>query len=309
MTQYNIGNISGGLQSTTMSWASFKGLIPPFDLLIFADTGWERESTYRTIESVEKAAKDFGIPFQTVSNGNIREQAIESGNTNSTYGDWRDEEGYGFLKMPVYTIDGLGNKSMSSKQCTTEFKIHPIQNHLRERFGEDATFKQNIGISLDETQRMRKSALKYITFHYPLVFDLKWARSHCIEWLKSENIPVPSKSSCIGCPLHDAENWQMLNEKEREDVIEFDRHIRHMQAHVNALPKPKKIPIGQLTLIDMTEVDEYIARYPLKVRQKTRIYVHRDVIPVEDVISGNHKEEQIEYNSEDEGGCGGDCFI
>ena len=126
---YDIINVSGGVQSTTMFHLVIAGILPKPDCAIFANTGWERESSYDTIEGLHHLAEDHHIPFHIVGNGNIKEQALESGNTESDYGDWRDAEGYGFLKMPVYTIDQYGSKpKMSAKQCTTDFKIRPIQS-------------------------------------------------------------------------------------------------------------------------------------------------------------------------------------
>ena len=311
---YDIGNVSGGIQSSTMVHAVEKGDLPRPDAFIFADTGWERETTYQTIEGLKDVAQGLNIPFHTCSNGNIRRQALESGNTDSDYGDRRDEDGYGFLKMPVYTIDQRGNRpKMSNKQCTTDFKIRPIRKFLREYYGEDARFNQWIGISLDEAHRMRTSDVKYVTMCYPLVRELKWTRGHCIEYLKRHNIPVPAKSACIGCPLHSDENWHQLSDKEKADAIEFDESIRHLQSHVDALAKPKKIPFGQLTLIDMEEVDAWVVKHPLERRQEVELFVNSRAIPLRQILDTELDEEvyvQEEFiDLQDAQGCGGDCFI
>ena len=304
---YDVLNASGGIQSTTLARLVEKGELPRPDCMIFADTGWERESSYNTIIELKHMAEDIDIPFHIVSNGNIKQQAIESGNPESDYDDWRDEQGYGFLKMPVFMIDQRGNKRMSSKQCTTAFKIRPIREFLCEHYGMDSHFKQWIGISLDEASRMRKSNVQYISFWYPLV-EMRWTRGHCIEWLKKEGIPVPSKSACIGCPLHSKENWNELTDKEKQDAIEFDEQIRHLQSHYDVLPKPKKIPEGQFTLIDMNEVEEYAAMHPLERRQEVELYVHSSGLPLKDVLSGSVEVQEELYNREDND-CGGNCFI
>ena len=292
---YEIANISGGIQSTTMFWAVIHGILPRPDACIFADTGWERESTLKTMRELITVAEREELPFHIVGNGNIRVQALESGKSDSSYKDWRDAEGYGFLKMPVFTIDQRGNKKMSSKQCTTDFKIRPIRKFLREEYGKDARFHQWIGISLDEAHRMRKSDVKYAILHYPLVQKLKWTRGHCIEWLRSQEIPIPTKSACIGCPLHSDETWHQLSETEKQDAIDFDESIRHLQAHVDALPKPKKIAKEQLTLIDMNEVDEFVATHPLERRQTVELFCHSSAKPLKDVLDGKIDPNQEEY--------------
>lgn len=316
---YDIGNVSGGVQSTTMARAALAGLLPMPDCFIFADTGWERATSYQTIHELKAIVEEAGVPFHIVNNGNIRAQAIESGNPNSTYPDWRDEHGYAFLKMPVFTIDQRGNRPrMSKKQCTTDFKIKPIRKFLRSHYGEDTRFNQWIGISLDESQRMRTSDVKYARLCYPLIYELKWTRGHCIEWLKSQNIAIPSKSACIGCPLHSDENWHELSEAEKADAIDFDESIRDLQAHVDALPKPKKIPEGQLTLIDMDEVDEWIALHPLERRQDVQLFVHSSGVPLKKILSGEIdpsemwvQEEFIDREEarQDAASCELNCFI
>ena len=308
---YDVANVSGGIQSTTLAHAIFNNDMPRPDCFIFADTGWERQSSYETIEGLKILADEHDIPFHVANNGNIRLQALESGKPDSDYGDWRDDDGYGFLKMPVYAIDQLGNRpKMSMKQCTTDFKIRPIRKFLREHYGMKARFNQWIGISLDEAHRMRTSDVKYVTMCYPLVTDLKWTRGHCIEYLRRHNIPVPTKSACIGCPLHSDHNWQELTETEKEDAIEFDESIRHLQSHVDALPKPKAIPDDQLTLIDMDAVDGYVIENPLARKQDVELYAHSSGQPLKKVLSGEVEiAEQQEIYPYDKSDCGGNCFI
>ena len=305
---YDATNVSGGVQSTTMAHMIINGDLPRPDCLIFADTGWERETSYQTIEGLKVLADEIDLPFHVVNNGNVRDQAIESGDTESGYGDWRDKDGYGFLKMPVYTIDQRGNKpKMSNKQCTTEFKIRPIRKYLRSIYGTDAHFRQWIGISLDEAKRMRTAKEKYLSFWYPLV-EMRWSRGRCIEYLKSHGLPVPTKSSCIGCPLHGEQEWHSLTDSEKADAIEFDESIRHLQSHYDVMPKPKKIPESQMMLIDMNEVEEYAERHPLERRQEVELYAHTSGQPLRDVLSGNVEVQETLYDPEDDD-CGGNCFI
>ena len=304
---YDVLNVSGGIQSTTLFYAAIFGEIPRPDCAIFADTGWERKSTYQTLDRLKEIAEDENLPFHVVSNGNIRVQAIESGNSESDYGDYRDAGGYGFLKMPVFTIDQRGNKKMANKQCTTEFKIRPIRKFLREHYGMDSHFKQWIGISLDEAQRMRKSNVQYISFWYPLV-EMRWTRGYCIEWLKRHDIEIPTKSACIGCPLHSNHNWHALTDDEKAEAIEFDEQIRNLQAHIDALPKPKKPTKGQLDLIDIAEVDRQASEKPLERKQDVQLFAHSSGLPLKDVLSGSVEVQEELYNHEDND-CGGNCFI
>ena len=65
-----------------------------------------------------------------------------------------------------------------------------------------------IGISRDEMVRCKESRLPYIKNNYPLVFDKKFNRGDCMEWLKNHNHPLPKKSACTFCPYHSNEEWK-----------------------------------------------------------------------------------------------------
>ena len=161
---------------------------------------------------------------------------------------------------------------------------------------------------------MRTSDVKYVTMCYPLIYELKWTRGHCIEWLKSQGIDVPSKSACIGCPLHSDENWHELSDAEKADAINFDESIRTLQSHVDAMPKPKKIPKWQFTLIDMDEVDEFIALHPLERRQDVELFAHSSAYPLRQILSGEidpserYVQESL-IDLEDAVSCELNCFI
>lgn len=88
--------------------------------------------------------------------------------------------------------------------------------------------EQWIGISLDETERMRDSNVRYIKNTYPLV-DARMRRSDCERWLTDHGYRIPPKSSCIGCPFHDDQHWRAMKDNQPEgfaDAVDYDRRIR-----------------------------------------------------------------------------------
>ena len=68
------------------------------------------------------------------------------------------------------------------RDCTKKFKITPIRQYLREKYGKKETFEMNLGIDYSEFHRMRTSDRKYITNCYPLV-DQKLTRDELKEML------------------------------------------------------------------------------------------------------------------------------
>ena len=154
---------------------------------------------------------------------------------------------------------------------------------------------------------MRTSDVKYVKLVYPLV-DLKWSRGRCIEWLRSQDIPIPKKSACIGCPLHSNEAWFDLTDAEKADAIEFDEQIRNLQSHVDATAKPKKPVPGQIDLLDMDEVDDFAELNPLPRKQDTQLHLCKQGVPLKEFLAGTVEVQGELFNSEDND-CGGNCFI
>ena len=303
----NLVNVSGGVQSTTMFHLSVNGDLPIPDMCICADTGWERKSSYQTVQGLISIANDKGIPFFIVRDGNIREQAIESSNPDSTYPDYRDKDGFGFIKMPVFSRGGnnLSKVRMSKKQCTTDFKIRPMRRFLLEKYGKKEHFNQWIGISLDEVTRMKKSNLKSVSFYYPLV-EKRWTRNSCVLYLHKHGIPIPDKSACIGCPLHSDAMWLSLTDEEKQDAIDFDETIRDIESHKDNTPKSKKVIKEQLDLLDMEKVDT-IADQRTSTHS-TQLFIHHSGRPLRDVLSEETNQQPELFNIEDEE-CAGMCFI
>ena len=86
------------------------------DAVIFADTGWEPKEVYQNIKRWETIAKNNGIDFYNVSNGNIRNEALK---------------GSRFASMPFYIYNENGEPSILRRQCTREFKIDPLKKYIR----------------------------------------------------------------------------------------------------------------------------------------------------------------------------------
>ena len=50
---------------------AINGILPPPDLVIFADTQAEPESVYRAVTEDQKYAEEANIPFVVTSSGNL----------------------------------------------------------------------------------------------------------------------------------------------------------------------------------------------------------------------------------------------
>lgn len=195
---------------------SAHGLLPTLDYAIFADTGWEPKEVYDHLKKLHSYVEPFGIPILTVSNGNIREDAL-------------NEDGHRFASMPLFTKDENGKVSILRRQCSREYKIQPVRKKLRELGAtSESPFSLWMGISVDEIKRMSFSDVKYVEHKFPLI-EKRMDRNDCLNYLKLIGWTAP-KSACIGCPFHDNRYWQRMQlrlPEEFHDAVDFDKRIRN----------------------------------------------------------------------------------
>lgn len=205
-----------GIQSTTLAVMSVLGMIDKVDYIIAADTGWEKNQTYKAKEWYTNWLEERGQKVYTVSAGSIKDDIMLP-----------------HANIPFYTKP---SGAPLQRQCTPHYKIEPIRRFLREILGTGKTggrIKKNsvyclLGISLDEFKRMKDSTVTYIKNVYPLV-DMGITRDGCVTILKENNLPVPPKSACIICPYTNNKRWldlKLNSPEEFNDAVEFDKVIR-----------------------------------------------------------------------------------
>jgi len=211
-----VHSLGGGRQSTYMI-ENYEA-----DIIIFADTECEPEYVYDNINQYD---------YVKVSTGNLMQDVI----------DYIDGKRSRVAQLPFFTETGL-----LMRQCTNDYKIAPIRRYLRSL---KSKIQLNIGISLDEIERIKESNVKYIKNIYPLIKD-RITLAEIIKWYKDNNKLTPNKSACLICPFHNNSYWKALKEK-----------------HPNDFQKA-------------CDFDDKIRVYP-KIRQKC--YLHRSLKPLKDV--------------------------
>ena len=216
-------SLGAGVQSTTLLRMIIHGELPPVDHAIFSDTGWEPQAVYQHLEVLKKECEDAGIPLHIVSNGNIRDDALNPDNNRST--------------MPLWLLKDNGEGAMSRRKCTQEYKLKPLLSKQRELAGlkpgqrcKEHRITTVIGISWDEMQRMKDPLFPWIRNEYPLV-DNYIKRADCIQWNTDHGYPAPPRSSCIGCPFHDNAEWRRVaaDPISWREAVAFDEAIRAPQ--------------------------------------------------------------------------------
>ena len=213
-------SLGAGVQSTALLLMMIHGEIPKADAVIFADTEWEPKAVYEHLAKLELLMKENNMPFYKVSAGNIKTDFLESETR--------------FATMPLYTLNKEGKSSMLMRQCTNDYKIKPLLKIQRELAGlkkgqrsKEHLITTVIGISYDESQRMRDPAFSWLRNEYPLV-DRKITRQDCINWCLDHGYDKPPRSACIGCPFKRNDEWRELknNPEEWQDAVDFDKALR-----------------------------------------------------------------------------------
>lgn len=232
-------SLGAGIQSSTVFLMAVKGLLPRFNAVIFADTGWEPNLVYRHLAALKEIGEATGMPVTVVSRGNIRQDTLVS------QVNGRKSEGKRFASMPFFVLKD-GATQMIRRQCTKEYKIEPIERHIkreilglrpRQRAPKEIVVEQFFGISVDEVFRLHDSRVSWKRHVFPLCgYPVKYlpkefSRDDCRIWLRENfpNLDVP-RSACLGCPFHNDREWREIrnNPDEWKDVVGFDRQIRRM---------------------------------------------------------------------------------
>jgi hypothetical protein len=218
-------SLGAGVQSTAVLLLAREGRIPPFEEIIFADTGDEPVAVYEHLDRLDAVA--------TI--------------TRVTAGRLSDTVKATFVPIPLYQRGGMGQR-----QCTYQFKLRPIRTRLR-TFGRLVDL--SVCISTDEILRAKDSGLKWCRNVFPLL-DLGWSRQDCLAYLADAwPWPVP-RSACVYCPLRSDREWLDLRTNHPEDwaaAVAFDESARKF-GYVHRSERPLSVAVltpedaGQLVL-------------------------------------------------------------
>jgi hypothetical protein len=259
-------SLGAGVQSTTILFKMLHGEIEPAEHVIFSDTGWEPAAVYEHLNKLVPQMEAAGMQFHRVSRGNLREDYFT--------------DGVRFASIPLFLVGENGKRGMARRQCTTVYKLEPLLKKQREIAGlkkrqrsKEHLITTIIGISYDESHRMKDPAFSWIKHEYPLV-DAKVTREDCIKWCEEMSLPKPPRSACIGCPYHNNREWLEIkkNPAEWADAVDFDARLR---------------------------TDERMKRL---IRGTPYLHEHR--IPLDQVIFDKNAKQEELFGAECEGLCG-----
>lgn len=119
-TELTILNLGAGVQSTTVALMAADGLIEPMpDAAIFADTMWEPRGVYDTLRWLSKT---LPFPVRITARRSLREDVILGKDSYHTRN---------IITIPLRIVNPDGTVGMTTRQCTREYKVRPIQKEIR----------------------------------------------------------------------------------------------------------------------------------------------------------------------------------
>ena len=171
---------------------------PKAQLIVFADTGWEKARTYELLPLYENWFAEMGWDYAHVQakEGPLPEYI-------------RDRS----TPIPVHTDTGLGHR-----QCTTKWKVAVIERYLHDTYGKGTPLVAQLGLTYDmkDVIRMKQPPVKRNRNRWPLI-EKKFRRDVCEEIIRAAGLPVPPWSACVGCPLQNGAQWRTLASEHPSD--------------------------------------------------------------------------------------------
>jgi hypothetical protein len=277
----SILSLGAGVQSSTLALMAMHGEVVDEDgapvpkpvAAVFADTGDESAATYAWLNWLEcqldypviRACVGQGLShhiYDAIDNdkrmsvpplftSGISEREIKP--KPSTGAMLFDDAEYA---APAKVITS-GQEGILKRQCTGDFKIVPIRRTARQLMKQHGVKKvtQWIGISLDESVRMKPSRVKYSEHRWPLI-EMRMSRHDCFRWMEAHGYPEPPRSACVYCPHHDNQEWRRIRDDEPDSwakAVEFDTRVRHIRGVTQECYVHRQcVPLEQ---VDLSEDD------------------------------------------------------
>ena len=191
---------------------------------IFADTGDEPQSVYDWLEVLEGVAAEHGIE--------VVRCAHPSGMSLSEWSTRTDAGATSTLGVPMHVANTDGTNSIARRQCTSHWKIRPVRREVARLVGGSVRGKRVdmlLGISRDESARMKPSGVAAIVNRWPLV-DMGWRRERCRSYVESWGLGTPPRSACVFCPYRSDSEWAHLRDAEPEAFAAAVAYERDAQA-------------------------------------------------------------------------------
>jgi hypothetical protein len=209
-------------------------ITPKADLVLFADTGAEKQETYDLLPVYQDWAAEMGLEFALTQ---AHMGSLEDRINNRLKPDQ--------IPIPVLTETGMGKRI-----CTIRWKIQPCEKFIRARYGRLAKVICQLGFTYEEAHRMRDAKYKTTTNRWPLI-EKRLRRQDTIEIIKLAGLPVPPWTACYFCPLQTNGMWAR---EAAEHPLDFQKAVvmdaSFRESGVNKYLHHSRRPLGDVFSAD-----------------------------------------------------------
>lgn len=236
-------SLGAGVQSSTMALMAAAGEITPMPTAcVFADTGDEPDAVYEWLKYLEPL-----LPFEL-----IRVQKGRLSDYLTTPYKSKKNNKWTVAGFPAFVLNQDGSQGIMSRQCTSDFKVYPIDRVLTRlmRTHKTKTCFKWLGISLDEIYRIKPARRNSVKHRWPLV-EARMNRNDCLRWLEAHGHPKPPRSACIYCPYRGNDEWRALTPSEFTRAVEFEKKMQAAHAGGSLIA----IPYLHRSMVPLDEVD------------------------------------------------------
>lgn len=222
-----IWSCGGGTQSGAIASLIARGKLPRPDYAFMTDTGRESSATWPFVDGfIRPALASVGLELQIVQAAEFQRLDVF----------WNDT-----ILIPGFTtLNGQVGKLIPF--CSGKWKRDVAERWMRSIGIEKA--RNWIGISRDETSRIRAQHRGWLELWYPLVFEVPMWRQGCVDLIRADgwtgNIP---HSSCWCCPNHANSEWIAMKRDQPIDfqmACDLEAEVRvkdsHFYLHESCIP-------------------------------------------------------------------------
>ena len=223
----------GGTQSIAIAVLVARGRLPKPECVGMADTGREATETWEYHDThTGPLLASVGVEVEVAAHDlATRDLYAADGKT----------------ILPMYSAEGALRAF-----CSGEWKRDVLKRYLRAKgYGPSRPVDTWIGISLDETERLKRSRVGWQRLRWPLCFDVPMTRAECRALIIDAGLPEPPKSSCWMCPYRQNAQWRRLRDHYPNDwrkAILLDAEVRAADAEQALYLHPDRVALADADL-------------------------------------------------------------
>lgn len=215
-----------GVDSTALIIGLKRRGIRP-DVILYGTPGSDKRVTYRYLPVFNEWLRSVDFPEVTV----VRKASPKTGDVS--------------LEGECLRTGYLPSLAYGRHDCSSKWKAAAQQKFLNNWEPARLSWRRGrkvvraIGYEADECGRIKKAQTyqakkpdKKFLYWHPLA-EWGWTREDCVEVIKSEGLPVPSKSACFMCPA--SKKWEI----EQLAATDPDLFLRALQLEHNAAARSR----------------------------------------------------------------------